>query len=492
MDKIYQVSELNESARLILEKSFQSVKVEGEISNLSRAPSGHLYFSLKDERAAISCALFRGNHYKLRLAWDKIENGLAVCAQGKISLYAPRGQFQFIIEQMELSGFGRLEMEFQARLQRLRDKGYADLERKKSLPEFIMRIGVITSLSTAALQDVLTTLKRRNPLAEIFIYPSLVQGVEAPKQLIKAIETANLRLEVDVLLLVRGGGSIEDLWAFNDEDLATCIAESTLPIVSGVGHEIDFTLADFAADKRAPTPTAAAEMVSLLLDDYLQALKIEEARILKKWQNYILQENYKLRLLMQRLKLQSPKRNIEMQIQYFDEREQQLKRALSNYLRQKNEKLKQYINSLKIPREYIDKYKIKIQDKRKNIERNIRDLIIYKKEKLKSLETRFYFSLERNKQYIVAKQIYLKKEKQHLDRQIKYLYGEKRKALSAIAQRLQALSPLNVLTRGYSIVENEQGEVISNMKQLEKNQHLKIKMQDGQVVAQVLELKNKS
>lgn len=254
----YTVSQLNARIRAQLESDYRDIWVEGEISNLSRPASGHLYFTLKDDAAQVACALFKGNSYRLSLPARELANGLAVRVHGRATLYEPRGNYQLVLDQIEAAGIGALEAELKRRRDMLAAEGCFDAARKRPIPPAPRQIGIITSASGAAIHDALTTLRRRNPLVGVIIYPSLVQGEQAPAQLIRQIETANRRGECDTLLLIRGGGSLEDLWAYNDPNLIRAIAASAIPIISGVGHETDVTLADLAADLRAPTPTAAA------------------------------------------------------------------------------------------------------------------------------------------------------------------------------------------------------------------------------------------
>jgi len=253
------VSELNRLARETLERAIPLLWVAGEVSNLTRAASGHLYFSLKDENAQIRCVMFRNRGQLLPFT---VANGMQVEVRGLVTLYEPRGDFQLNIETMRRAGLGALFEAFTRLKDRLAREGLVDEARKRTLPAFPSRIGIVTSLQAAAMRDALVTLQRRAPHLRIVIYPVPVQGDVAAAQITDAINAANARNECDVLMLIRGGGSIEDLWPFNDELLARAIAASSIPTVTGIGHESDYTIADFVADHRAATPTAAAELVS--------------------------------------------------------------------------------------------------------------------------------------------------------------------------------------------------------------------------------------
>ncbi|HXR59342.1 MAG TPA: exodeoxyribonuclease VII large subunit, partial [Burkholderiales bacterium] len=253
------VSQLVRSARDVLERRFPLQWVSGEISNCRPAASGHLYFVLKDENAQADCVMYRSR--AAALDWD-LKEGQKVEARVLVSLYEPRGRFQLTVEAMRRAGLGPLYERFLRLKDKLEREGLFDPAAKRSVPDHPRRIGIVTSLAAAALRDVLTCLKRRNPSIPVIVYPAPVQGEGAAGRLARAIATASARSECDVLLLVRGGGSIEDLWQFNEEVLARAIRASDIPVVCGVGHETDFTIADFAADERCPTPTAAAERVS--------------------------------------------------------------------------------------------------------------------------------------------------------------------------------------------------------------------------------------
>ncbi|MDO9224726.1 MAG: exodeoxyribonuclease VII large subunit [Pseudomonadota bacterium] len=266
---ILSVSELNRLARLALEKALPSCWVAGEISNLTRASSGHWYFTLKDAQAGVRCAMFRNRNQFVD--WQPRE-GDRVEVRAQPTLYEARGDYQLIVEAVRRAGAGALFEAFLKLKAKLEQEGLFAPECKRALPPYPRVIGIITSPQAAALRDVLTTLKRRWPAAAVVLYPTPVQGVEAPAGLRAALAHAAQRMECDVLLLVRGGGSLEDLWAFNDEGLARAIASSPIPVVSGVGHETDFTIADFVADLRAPTPTGAAQLATPDREDLAQHL----------------------------------------------------------------------------------------------------------------------------------------------------------------------------------------------------------------------------
>jgi exodeoxyribonuclease VII large subunit len=258
-DRILTVAELNREARLLLERSFPLFWVAGEISNLTRAASGHVYFSLKDAQAQVRCVMFRSRAQLL--PW-RLENGQQVELQALVTLYEARGDFQLNVEGMRRAGIGRLYELFVKLREKLAGEGLFAPERKRAIPRRPRRVGIVTSPQAAALRDVIAAFARRAPHVELIVYPTLVQGTDAPAAIVAALEAAYVRAECELLLVVRGGGSIEDLWAFNDEAVARAIAAAPLPLISGVGHETDTTIADYVADHRAATPTAAAELAS--------------------------------------------------------------------------------------------------------------------------------------------------------------------------------------------------------------------------------------
>jgi len=263
------VTELTTQIRLSLEQAFPELWVQGEVSNLRTPSSGHLYFTLKDQTSQIRAVLFRGVANQLRFA---LRDGLQVIVRGRLNVYEVRGDYQIILEYLEPKGIGALQLAFEQLKEKLEREGLFDSARKRPLPFFPRKVGIVTSPSGAAIQDMLTVMKRRCPVLSVLIYPVAVQGEGAAEQIAEAIAILGRRRDVEVIIVGRGGGSLEDLWCFNEEIVVRAIAESKVPVVSAVGHEIDFTLADFAADYRAPTPSAAAEVVSPVLGDLIESI----------------------------------------------------------------------------------------------------------------------------------------------------------------------------------------------------------------------------
>ncbi len=329
---VYSVSQLNHAARSILEGSFPLIWVEGEISNLAKPSSGHLYFTLKDEIASVRCAMFRQRN---RLLSFTPENGAHALIRAQVSLYEGRGEFQLIAEHMEEAGDGALRRAFDALKQRLAAEGLFDAAHKKTLPVLPRCIGVVTSPTGAAIRDILSILQRRFPALPVIIYPVQVQGSGAVAQIAHAIRTASQRRDCDVLIVARGGGSLEDLWAFNDEAVARAIHACEIPVVSGIGHEIDFTIADFVADQRAATPSAAAELVSPDQLEITAVITRHHKRLAALTQNYITDTHKTLHWLIQRLQQRHPGQRLRTQMQHLDELEQRLHHTQRIMLRHK-------------------------------------------------------------------------------------------------------------------------------------------------------------
>lgn len=318
VSQTFTVSKLTFHIRKLLEEDevLQDVWVQGEISNLSRPASGHVYFTLKDANASLRCVMWKTSAARLNLS---LRDGLEVEAHGKIGIYEPQGQYQLYADTIRPVGEGALFQEFLRLKSMLEAEGLFDPERKRPIPEFPKRIGIVTSATGAALRDMLNTLRRRLPLVEVLLAPSPVQGIEAPPALVKALQSLN-RQKPDVILIARGGGSIEDLWAFNDERVVRAVAASDVPVISGVGHETDFTLCDFAADLRAPTPTAAAELATQFTILDLQAeLSGYISKIASSTVNLIVEQKTVISSLVSELRYVSPMRRIQSETQRVDE-----------------------------------------------------------------------------------------------------------------------------------------------------------------------------
>ena len=438
---IYSVSRLNSEVRLTLELQFQTLWLQGEVSNFVAAASGHWYFSLKDSAAQVKCAMFKMAN---RNSTFRPQNGQQVLIRARISVYEPRGEYQLLAEFIEPAGAGLLKQQFEQLKAKLQGEGLFDPERKKALPAQVRRVGVITSPTGAAVRDIVTVLKRRAPGIEVIIYPSQVQGDTAAAQLRNMLSSAIRRNEVDVLIIGRGGGSLEDLWCFNDEALCRAVAACPIPIVSAVGHEIDFALTDFVADVRAPTPSAAAELVSPdqshLLDRILQ-LKSR----LQQAQRTILQHAApKLLNLSQRLLALHPKRRLQQQQQRLDELQLRLSASA-----------KRKLQSAQQQQLYLDK--------------SLRQL-----SPVKTLLAHTQHLTELERRLTNAQHLRLKHSKQQL---------------AQLSLQLNTVSPLATLARGYSITFDDKQQVVTSSQQLKAGDKVAVKLADGGFDAEVTRLR---
>ena len=419
---IYSVTRLNREVRAVLEGSFPMLWVQGEMSNLAQPASGHMYFSLKDEFSQVRCAMFLKRN---RLLKFKPENGNLVLLRASISLYENRGEYQLIVEQMEPAGEGALQRAFEELKHRLFKEGLFADEHKKPVPHMAMHIGIITSPTGAAIKDILTVLRRRFPLAHIIIYPVAVQGEGAANQVISMLQTAQHRDECEVLILARGGGSLEDLWAFNNEKLAREIFACTLPVVTGIGHEIDFTIADFVADIRAPTPSAAAEIVSQDQHQILRQLESRREFFRRYLQQQLKQGRERLNYLQQRLP--HPGQILQQITQRFDELILRSQRAIKANL-------------------YL-KFEILVRNKTSLIAQNPARVIRQKIEQCKMLHGRIHRSASLRLNYFTDR-------------------------VNQLAHNLHAISPLATLGRGYAIIKQENGRVVRKSDQLRINERV--------------------
>ena len=393
--KVFSVKEINRLVRELLEQSFPSFWISGEISNFISASSGHWYFSLKDDEAQVRCTMFKNKN--MVADWVP-KNGEKIEAKCFIGLYEARGEYQLNIELIRLAGTGLLSEAFNQLKEKLLKEGLFETSCKKLIPQFPKSIGVITSPTGAAIEDILITLKRRSPHIPIFIYPSLVQGREAPLAIVKAIETANIRMECDVLILARGGGSIEDLWAFNEEIVARAIVASKIPTITGVGHETDTTIADFVSDLRAPTPTGAAELVTSHTVELIKTIQV-----------------YK----------------------------NQLNKVMAGLIRELMQKIDYLEKRLISPRQQIQRQKEQIH------------------------------------QYI-----------QRINQSMKNTMIQYRLNINKLKLNLDHLSPHAVLSRGYSIITNVDGQIVNNANQLKLDDKIRIQLNHGQADATISDLKN--
>jgi exodeoxyribonuclease VII large subunit len=431
---VYSVSEITRDVRAILEAAFETAWIEGEISNYRMAASGHAYFVLKDDKAQIKCVLFRGQRVGMKFT---PEDGDQVLLLGRVTVYEARGDYQVIVEAMEPKGLGALQKAFEQLKEKLAKEGLFDESRKQPLPEIPWKIGIVTSPTGAAIRDMIHVIQRRNPKTSILLYPAKVQGEGSAEEIAQGIRELNKRKDIDVLIVGRGGGSIEDLWAFNEEVVARAIADSKIPVVSAVGHEIDFTVADFVADLRAPTPSAAAELVVPKLNDIVQDLQYLTHQMIERVEEDIEDYRERLRYLIDRRFFREPRQILEAPTQRLDEMVQRLLRGLDQWVLIKRGNLTQI---------------------------GYRLFQASPSRKLKTLSERRIDLVARMVRRIEA-QIKLKIEK-----------------LGGVAKSLDALSPLNVLDRGYSITTSTKTEkAVTSSKQMHKGDTVRIRLAQGQL-----------
>ncbi|TNI73552.1 exodeoxyribonuclease VII large subunit [Aeromonas media] len=440
--QIFTVTRLNSAVRMILEQDLGLVWLTGELSNLAMPSSGHWYFSLKDISAQVRCAMFKGNNRRVPF---RPQDGMQVLVQARVSLYEPRGDYQLIIESMQPAGDGMLALRFEELKRRLDAEGLFDEGRKRQLPREPRAVGLVTSATGAALHDMLTVLERRAPDLPVFIYPTQVQGSAATSQIVAAITLANRRAEVDVLIVGRGGGSLEDLWCFNEEAVARAIAGSAIPVVSAVGHEVDVTISDFAADLRAPTPSAAAELVAPDRSARAQRLLHLKQRLVQAISRRQTAASHQFALLQKRLDHQDPKRRLEQQSQRLDELSGRLQQLLNLRLHQGERRLANL--------------ELRLQA------RSPSTLLAAGKRRHQLAEERLH-SLMNKRQDLAAHR------------------------LAMLSARLDGISPLATLGRGYSITRTPSGEVISRAAQVSPGQQLVTTLAEGELRVRVEEVHN--
>jgi len=436
-EHIYSISELNDEVASTLTEAFGVILVEGEISNLMRSAAGHVYFSLKDESASVRCAMFRMQNQSLDF---DLRDGMQILARAKVGLYKQRGEFQLIVEYAEESGEGLLRQRFELLKQTLQKEGLFDELHKKPLPKMPKTIGLVTSPKGAAVQDIIKTIKRRYPIVRVIVYPTLVQGNEATKKIASAIDIANERDECDVIIIARGGGSLEDLWCFNKELVARSIFHSKIPIISGIGHETDFTITDLVADLRAATPTAAAEIALPTTSEIVDRLNRYIFDITQLTDYKVNHFRHQLKSASLRMQASHPQSKLQFNMQKLD---------------LINEKMQ------KLPM-------IQVRDLKN----------IFKISFSKLLASNPKINIEAERQNLEMKNM-------ALSNAIIGLIESKRNRFSVMTAQLEGASPLQSLSRGYALVTNEDGRNIKSVKKIKTGASVKTKLSDGSFVSRV-------
>jgi exodeoxyribonuclease VII large subunit len=432
---VLSVSQLNRRSKQILETHLPLVWVEGEISNLSRPSSGHWYFTLKDEQAQVRCAMFRNRNQLVRF---NPAQGQQLLLRARVSLYEGRGDYQLIAEHMEEAGFGALQRAFEELKQRLSLEGLFEQERKRPLPNLPQHIAVVSSATGAAIRDILSVLKRRFPSVPVTLIPVPVQGKEAAPAIVHALELANRAELFDVLILARGGGSLEDLWPFNEEAVARAIYASALPVISAVGHEVDFSIADFVADVRAPTPSAAAELVVPDALEYQARFRTCLTRLCQIAQRRIADDRAKLEHIRRRLR--HPGERLQQQSQRLDGLETRLTRCVKAQLERKHQQL--------------DKLAA-------------RQRALQPRPRLEQLRRQ------------------LSQMENQLNRQIHHQLQQSQQRFKEAARLLNSVSPLKTLERGYAIVTDAEGQVLRSSEQVQTGDTVKSRLASGVITSTV-------
>ncbi|MGE7592773.1 exodeoxyribonuclease VII large subunit [Peribacillus frigoritolerans] len=421
----------------------QNVYIKGEISNFKQHTSGHMYFTLKDEKARLLSVMFAANNKGMKFL---PENGMKVLVKGDISLYEAGGQYQLYVKSMAPDGVGDLYLAYEQLKKKLEGAGLFLAEHKKPIPQYPKSVGVITSPTGAALRDILTTIKRRYPIARIIVYPALVQGNNAAKSIAKAISMANARAESDVLIVGRGGGSIEELWAFNEEIVAESIYDSDIPVISAVGHETDFTIADFVADMRAPTPTGAAELAVPHLNEILERLMNRKNRLTRSIQEAVNFERTRLTRMERSYAFRYPHKMYEQKLEQLDKTMDRLGRTSTRYFMKKRDELNQLNDILKKqhPEQAVKNAKDELQQHAKVLRR--------------SMEA---------------------------------IYRHKSQQFVHITATLSALSPLKIMERGYGLVFAEDETLVKSTQQVSKGDKIAVSIKDGTLECEIKEIKER-
>lgn len=419
----------------------QDCYVKGEISNFKQHSSGHMYFTLKDDKARILAVMFARDNRNVKF---QPENGMQVLIRGDLSVYEQSGQYQIYVKEMKPDGVGELFLAFEQLKEKLTSEGLFSQEYKKPLPKYPKTVGVITSPTGAAIRDIVSTIKRRYPIANILLLPALVQGDQAAPSIAKAISKANSMGDIDVLIVGRGGGSIEELWAFNEELVAREIFASRIPIISAVGHETDFTIADFVADLRAPTPTAAAELAVPHIDDLVERILNRKTRMLRAMKERITAQKIRLNRINKSYAFRYPHKLYEQKLEQLDRRTEQLVRSSKKMLELKT---------------------MQHQNIHRRLKRNAPDKKI---QEANLMQQRLKKSLSRSMQLI-----YTKKQTEFVHQLAK----------------LEALSPLKIMERGYSLVFSEEQKLISKISQVTPEEDISVRLSDGSIQCKVIEIK---
>ncbi|MBS4191227.1 exodeoxyribonuclease VII large subunit [Bacillus sp. FJAT-49705] len=418
----------------------QDVMVKGEISNFKQHSSGHMYFTLKDEKARVLAVMFSSYNRSMKFS---PENGMKVLISGDLTVYEPSGQYQIYIKEMQPDGIGDLYLAYEQLKEKLEKEGLFAPQNKKPLPKFPKTVGIITSPTGAAIRDILTTIRRRYPVVDILIFPAFVQGVHAAPSIVNSINIANQLNDADVLIIGRGGGSIEELWAFNEEEVAKAIFNSKIPIISAVGHETDFTIADFVADLRAPTPTGAAELAVPHIEDLTEKVLVRQSRLIRSLKEHISLRKERLSRIQKSYAFRFPQKLYEQKLEQVD--------RLSEQLAKGSKKL----------------FDLKINQWE----------LMHKRMQRKSMNELIRASKEQHE-----------KAHKQLNKAMAQIFSEKEKDFLHKIANLEALSPLKIMDRGYSLIYTAQNKLINSVNNVNTNDQIKVKVSDGTIHCYVTDI----
>jgi exodeoxyribonuclease VII large subunit len=485
-ENILSVSEISGHIKKNLESSFSYLQIQGEVSNFRKQSSGHLYFSLKDERAQISCVMFKGSAYQLK---KLPKDGDQIIINGNLSVYLPRGNYQVIVQKIQFAGLGEKLAQLEFLKKKLHALGYFDSKKKLPIPKYPKKIGLVTSPTGAALQDMLNILKRRSANFHLILNPVNVQGDLAPSEIAKAIEQFNQLQNVDVLIIGRGGGSIEDLWAFNEEIVAHAIFNSTIPIISAVGHEIDHTLSDYVADLRAPTPSAAAELVMKDKESLLEKLQFLKLSFYKNLSNNLASTKQKLLFFKKQPHFCQIDWLLAPYFQKCDDYKLQFKQVLLHHLKEKRllvDSKKKLLKSLQ-PCEKIRYQRLKLADFQSQFRSAIKRDLYNKREKL--------LLYRQNSEQITLQNLHNQRKQWqlknffHLITQLSAAQLKtQREKLQSLSVHLKAVNPQNILNKGYHIIFSEKDkQAIISAKHLKSGDMISIQSKDGKSKAEIKE-----
>jgi exodeoxyribonuclease VII large subunit len=483
--EVYPVSRLVREARTLLEGSFPLLWVEGEISNLAMPGSGHIYFTLKDEVAQVRCAMFRNRNRQLRFT---PENGMQVLLRVRVSLYEGRGEFQLIVEHMEEAGSGALQRAYEALRQRLGQEGLFDDAHKKPIPTLPHTVGIISSPDGAAVHDILSVLRRRFPAVNVILYPVAVQGESSARQLLDAVKLADARKDCDVLIISRGGGSLEDLWSFNDEQLARAIYACELPVISAVGHEVDFTIADFVADVRAPTPSAAAEMAVPDAQQLLTTINGLMQRLTARTLQWLSGEQRHIAHLQRRLP--RPDSQLRQQQQSLNQLKRMLDASWLHGLRDRSQQIDFLAAKLKHPQAKIDSQHALVNNLTHRMQTAFQSHYREASQGLTQLRARLQRLLPDRQ--VEEQQRYIDTLGRQIDKRMQSQLDSARQLLSQQVRTLAAVSPLNTLERGYSITRRVDNEaVITDAGQVKKGEAIRVRLHQGELECEVTDVQSR-